>query len=372
MKNITLTQKAVINDPNLRLIMEKVENLCKASVLQSINAKRDPNSYKFNFKKSKIETYEFLSFGNIFAEYYDTLSKESQKNVYKNVFSKNSLNDKLKEFIAQSQIDLKKPESIFNQFNYKTDLNFAKNISEFTINKTLADFNYLEFQSSTPTKKIKELHFKISSVKCIDETDPEWLGSDKIAIGGAATNDKGVSTKVSNRNVGSNFDDGDIKSFNPDLLFKRFVLDNNYSSPKEFLVIPFLAEIDNGGFSEFLDKAYNSIKDNVAILLSVAGAATGMWIGASIGGATGTAIAGPLGLIIGILAGLILGALIGWIVQSLMDDIFQITEDHLAGITIPSPDFDFNGSDRSPIQRMFFRDFDAKYRLRFYWEIIRS
>jgi hypothetical protein len=374
MNNIKVTQKAVINDPNLMLIKEKVENLCKASILQSISAKRDSNLYKYDFKKSKIDKFVFTSLGSIFGDYYDKLSVESKKNVYKNVFTKSSSDEKLKQFISHSKVDLKKKQSVFEQFNYTDDLQFITSINANLINNALSSFISSEFTAAAAPapRKIKEVHFKLQSIKCLDETDPEFLGSDKIAIGGAATDDKGVSTKIEKRDVGNNFNDGTTVNFNPDLLFKRFALDNNYNDPKSFIVIPFLAEIDNGGFSEFLNTAYLSIKDALAILLGVAGAAAGAWIGAQIGGATGTALAPGIGTIIGILAGLILGALIGWLVQSLMDDIFQITDEHFAGITLESADSDFNGSDTSPVFRMIFRDHGARYRLKYYWKIVRS
>ena len=65
MNNIKVTQKAVIKDPNLMLIKEKVENLCKASILQSISAKRDSNLYKYDFKKTTIRSCSRRSFGSM-------------------------------------------------------------------------------------------------------------------------------------------------------------------------------------------------------------------------------------------------------------------------------------------------------------------
>ncbi|WP_298118347.1 hypothetical protein [Flavobacterium sp.] len=375
MNNIKVTQKAVIKDPNLMLIKEKVENLCKASILQSISAKRDSNLYKYDFKDSKINKQEFTSLGTVFGKYYDTLSVESKKNFYKNVYTKNSSDQKLTQFISQSKIDLKKNLSVFEQFNFASDLQFVTNINAKLIENTFSSFVSTEFTTlATPApapKKIKEVHFKLESIKCLDETDPEFLGSDKIAIGGAATDDKGETSKISKRDLGSNFNDGTNVNFNPDLLFKRFVLNDN-TYPKSFVIIPFLAEIDNGGFSDFLNEAYKSIKDAVAILLGAAGAAAGAWIGAQIGGTVGSAVAGPIGTIIGILAGLILGALIGWLVQSLMDDIFQITDEHFSGITLENASSNFNGNDTSPVYRMIFSDHNARYRLKYYWEIVRA
>jgi hypothetical protein len=80
----------------------------------------------------------------------------------------------------------------------------------------------------------KGVRFRVHEVKCIDETNPEWPGSDEISWGGAAVDDKGTTSKIPEKKVGSGFDDGDRKIYSPPEIIKTFSLDNVY--PKEFLV----------------------------------------------------------------------------------------------------------------------------------------
>ena len=211
----------------------------------------------------------------------------------------------------------------------------------------------------------KGLRFRVHEVKCIDETNPEWPGSDEISWGGAAVDDKGSASKIPEKFVRSGFDDGDRKTYNPPEIIKTFSLDNDY--PKEFLVTMALAEKDSGGMSDFIQKLYEAIKAEVALILAALGAAAGAAIGAAIGGSVGTAIGGPLGIIIGVAAGAILGALIGWLASVLQDDIFA---PQASSLFLSSANDTFQGGALvSPRKEFHYRDHGGHYRITYDWEI---
>ena len=213
----------------------------------------------------------------------------------------------------------------------------------------------------------KGIKFRIHEVKCIDETNPEWPGSDEISWGGAAVDDKGTVIKIPEKRVGGGFDDGDRKTYTPPEIIKTFTLDNIY--PKEFMVTMSLAEKDSGGMSDFIQKLYEAIKAEVAAIFAALGAAAGAAIGSAIGGSVGTAIGGPLGTIIGVAAGAILGALIGWLVSVLQDDIFA---PQASSLFLYSVNDTFQGGSLiSPRQEFHYRDHGGHYRITYDWEITR-
>ena len=106
--------------------------------------------------------------------------------------------------------------------------------------------------------------------------------------------------------------------------------------------------------SEFIQRLFEAIKAETAVILSVLGAAAGAAIGSAVGGTVGTAIGGPVGTIIGIAAGMALGALVGWIVYILQDDIFAPAS---STIRLPSANSTFEGGRLvSPKMRFHYRD----------------
>jgi len=138
------------------------------------------------------------------------------------------------------------------------------------------------YQPSPPATIVnKGVNFRIHEVKCIDETNPEWPGHDEIHWGGVAVDDKDVTTKIAEKHVRDNFDDGEKKTYSPPDIVKYFPLDDKY--PKEFLITMTLAEKDSGGMSDFLQKLYEAIKGEIFLICEALGAAAGAYIGAQIG-----------------------------------------------------------------------------------------
>ena len=222
-----------------------------------------------------------------------------------------------------------------------------------------------------PTEEIRlnqGLKFLLHRVKCVDETNPEWPGGDEIAMGGTAVNANAEIRKINEFRVRNGFDDNESKYYSPPKLLNNYNLEKiNY--PADFLMILALAEKDSGGLSTFITKLWESIKDEVTVIMTSVGAAAGAAAGAAIGGTVGTSIAGPLGAVIGLAAGAILGALVGWLIGVLKDDIF---EPKSAALHLPTHDSTFkHGSLKSQTMTLNFRDHGGYYRIYYSWEIVR-
>ena len=212
------------------------------------------------------------------------------------------------------------------------------------------------------------LKFRLHRVKCLDETNPEWPGNDKIAAGGVAVNWDETTTTIPEFQVGSSFKDGSQKVYNPPRVLKTFSL-NGAQYPADFMIAMALAEKDGGGLSKFITDLWEAIRDEVTVILTAVGAAAGAAAGVAIGGTFGTAVGGPIGTIIGVVAGAIVGALIGWLISALKDDIF---EPQSAALRLPSANSTFTGGSlTSQLMSLNFRDHGGYYRAYYSWQITR-
>lgn len=124
--------------------------------------------------------------------------------------------------------------------------------------------------------------------------------------------------------------------------------------PKYYTMVVCLAEIDNGGFGEFLNDLWAAIDDNVK---------------AAIGAGIGSVIGGSIGGIIGAVAGAIIGAIIGFIINLFdnPDDIFNpITDVCKMNGTLPvtSPDWD------SGVWSYYWLQFDGHYTFNVRWRLM--
>ena len=218
------------------------------------------------------------------------------------------------------------------------------------------------------------LRFLVESVTCGDETDPERLGRDDIALGGFTLAADGTSTFIAERFVGK-FNDGDQVDFDPPLELANLSL-RNVTFPATVGVILGLSEKDLGGFSKFLADSFDAAKGLIKIVFETVGAGLGIIVGAKIGALiggkigpqVGTAIGGPIGGLIGLLAGLVLGAIIGGIVALAGDDIFVTST---TTVSLDTPDASFaDGSDSADVA-ISFAGFAGRYTVSGRWNLVR-
>ena len=103
-----------------------------------------------------------------------------------------------------------------------------------------------------------KLELRIHKVRCDDETNGflgSEAGSDEIDLGGTTVDESGDTHKVSPFRVASFGDDGDQKVFSPPRRFTFFNLTEGTAFPKGYVATLVLAEIDSGGFNDFLRQA---------------------------------------------------------------------------------------------------------------------
>jgi hypothetical protein len=217
------------------------------------------------------------------------------------------------------------------------------------------------------------VRFLVDSVTANDETDPERLGRDEIAIGGIALAADGTTALISETLVGK-FNDGDRVSFDPPLELANLSL-RDATFPSTIGVIVACAEKDWGGFATFLRDAFDQVKGLINVVLGAVGGALGVILGAKIGALIGgeaglklgTAIGGPLGTMIGLLAGLVLGAIIGGIVALAGDDVFVPST---TTVSLDAPDASFEGGDTTDVAIPFV-GFGGRYTVTAHWALVR-
>lgn len=214
------------------------------------------------------------------------------------------------------------------------------------------------------------VRFMVRSVTAVDETDPEWIGKDDIALGGIAIAADGTTTNIEERFVGK-FNDGDTVEFEPPLGLADLSV-RNVTFPATVGVIVALAEKDLGRFAEFLANAYNQVKDLIngvfGALGGAFGAIIGKAIGAKLGAAVGTAVGGPIGAVIGLLAGLVLGEIIGSLVSAARDDIFV---PGTTMVSLDAPDATFGDGTDSADVALQFAGFGGRYTVAGRWTLVR-
>jgi hypothetical protein len=212
--------------------------------------------------------------------------------------------------------------------------------------------------------------FTVRTVTCGDETDPERIGKDDIALGGIALAADGTTTAIDERFVGK-FNDGDKVELDPPLELANLSL-RNVTFPSTIGVIVGLAEKDLGGFATFLADAFAQVKDLINGVFAALGGAFGTIIGgkigAELGGEVGTAVGGPIGAVIGLLAGLVLGAIIGSIVAAARDDIFVPTT---TMVTLDAPDATFGDGTDSQDVALQYVGFGGRYTIAGRWTLVR-
>jgi len=402
----TIMKSDELNNHEVKKLVEKTFELMKLSIVQSINSTINPQVYKF--KPSKITVggrvqIDYPSAALVVADRIKSLTPEKLNVVRLSLGRDRSITSA----IRSRGLDIRSKKSISEQTDLKSIYAFVNEttFSEDSIERMITDMSILSDQNVTPIHDAvvndlrnidirygrlfptnwieniseqldtgartavlnKGVKFRIHKVKCVDETDPEWIGEDKISWGGTTVDDKGAVSKIPETQVGRKFNDGDSKTYRPPKIIKTFPLDNVY--PKQFYACLSIAENDWKGMSKFIQELYEATRAEITSILSALGVAAGAVIGSAIGGSVGTTIGGPLGTIIGISAGAIVGCLIDFIANILQDDIFMPQETSLllnsAIDTFP------DGGLISPKMNFLYIDHGGCYRIDYDWEITR-
>ncbi|GAB4001148.1 hypothetical protein GCM10028807_56570 [Spirosoma daeguense] len=356
MDTIRLADTTKVDDQVFNELVNKVTNMLKLEVLQELQVRSQPAIFKMKKGTSKV--------GTAVAERIEKMPADRQKVFNTRLKTTNLISPDLQNFAVLRGVDLRATKLATTQINLKSDFSFINSTFNEAYYKKFAE-KYMGIQlignggGATVNKNLK---FKVHTVKCVDETNPEWPGSDEIAMGGIALSDTKQESMINEIFVGGNFDDGDVKTYNPAKVLKQFPFTSTGTFPKSYAVFLALSEKDGGGFATFIKKLYDAIKDKLQAVFTAVGGA----IGAAVGGAIGGAVGGPLGILAGAAIGFILGALVEWIVGLIQDDTFA---PQVAIAEFGSINATFNGSMNSPIQTLNYVDHGGHYQVRYNWEI---
>jgi hypothetical protein len=232
------------------------------------------------------------------------------------------------------------------------------------------------------------VELRLIKMACVETTSGG--GADQISLAGITISGNGATRKIDPFMVSDNFDSGEAVQFGLNvtgpvtnlqwsntgpMIFTKFaykaddkvtVNGKTYKVdwPRAYWVTFLLAEIDNGGFPEFVDDIYNQVKDKV---ISAVAAAVGAAIGA-------TALSEIPGL--GTAVGAAVGALVGWIIGELWGAFKELWEDdEFTPISVcvkrksSWSRFKNETAFDSKNQVVWWKQMGGEYRLKFDWKV---
>jgi hypothetical protein len=310
-EEITVVEVQDLADAKMRKIMMRVVKEMEVAVEKTVAHHAEPANFPLPDDPNSVEQVLSARF---------TRLNPAQKQFAKTKMlsrTKASKESRKKILGDLAEVDLRSKSPVAEQVDrlafppaLKTSLQSIKNMTQ--IHGQIVS---VKPAGLVPQQTTDNLEFRIHRVKCVDETGKDFnpfgdeFGSDEISLAGTSVDENGDTKKVSEFKVG-NFDDGDVKSFSPPRRFTFFNLREGTQFPKSYFVTLVLAEKDEGGLSDFVNKLLEKIKERVIAYLA-----------AALGGAIG-ASGGPVGALIGAAVGFIVGKVFEFIKSVFADDIF--------------------------------------------------
>ena len=184
----------------------------------------------------------------------------------------------------------------------------------------------------------RQLKLRIHSVKCVDETGGKYfekLGNDEIYLSGFTIDGEGRTTKIP--------------------AFTTFTVSDTKNWPKDFGVCFLLFERDSGDMNEALDMAYQKFKEEVDSKM------------ASAKSSDKNSFAIPWEIIFSTIIPMVARYLQSIIASAISDDPFPLES---VSLNLPGENFNWGGSNTSPIDKVEFRGNDGVYYLFYDWELI--
>lgn len=371
MPEITMAQVQSIPNPTVKAVADEIVQIARLAIEKATLSSANPAEYKIAGGASSFESIFSKRFQSLDPE----LRQQAEFKLSRSMARPSAKKIRTAELGRFGRIDLKKSGSVEQQVaalgpNKKLTMSKAQLESLATpllgpaIPTSAAvptvflpgTFPLPETLYSVPT-----LELRLHSLRCVDETGyPWWFGSepgeDEMDLGGTQIDAVGTTTAISKFRAGSSFDDGDVVTWNPPKPFAKFNLTKGTDWPKSYFVVFALAEIDEGGFPEFLDELVKKVAAEVKKHL---GALIGSIIGSS---------GGLIGLLIGLVVGYAVDRIVEWLISVWEDDVFTpIT----VSVELASSRARWsNGSYISPEIVSRFTGHDGEYHLAFEWRLI--
>lgn len=356
MPEIIVSQVTEIDNPELREIATRVLNTMQLAAEKATAHQAEPATYPISSDPD--------SFEQLFSSRFQQLRPEQQQAGITNVMAAIEAPEaeRIRVYGDLAKVDLRSPIAVEVQAN-NSPLSDSLQFSQSETN------NLLEFPSQVSSRGTAglthTLELRIHRVKCVEETSG-WGGRDEIDLGGNTIDESGNSENISAFRVGK-FDDGDEVNYSPPRIFTTFDLLKypGILGARSYFVTLALAEIDSGGFSDFLNKLLEKVKEEVIKALTPIATALGTTIGAMIG--SGIPILGTaIGAAIGAIVGWVVGKVFEWLKSWWGDEIFA---PFTVSANIPSLDARWNGNTESPQGEVSFKDHGGEYRLYYDWRI---
>src|SRR6218665_3919593 len=229
------TSYAEVKDQDLKKLVDHITSMMQLSVQQAVHGRISKNPVKFKklevggTKKVKISSVAEVVDGYLAKKTIAELNGFARHSGPKTILSQNRFG--IETF---KDVKITDTKSVFEQITPKTTFNYINDKLLFNIGTIYGVQNGATSPSSTanmsvaPTSNHPQavaLRLNLRKVKCLDETNPEWPGSDSIAVGGVAVDDKQVRSVITEFSAGS-FNDGTVKNYSPIKVFKSFPLDS--------------------------------------------------------------------------------------------------------------------------------------------------
>ncbi len=207
-----------------------------------------------------------------------------------------------------------------------------------------------------------KLSLRIHSVKCVDETGGYWaerVGNDEIYLGGFTILPNGQSQKISATSVYADFDDGDIKRFDPPKVFATFNLGPNFNRAKNYAAGLILVERDSGNMSTAINSLYEEVKRQVVRATTPVTTGGGAGVATAVDPATLVAI---WTVIKPYVYGYVRNLVSAWV----GDEIFPMQD---VSATLLNSNHTWNGQKTSPIAMKEFRGHGGVYQVYYDWHL---
>jgi hypothetical protein len=350
----TNSEVGEIADPKLRKLLMRVVREMELSVERVGANHAKPNDFPLPADLNSTE--------HILAARFKSLPKTAKDRAGSKALE--SLNAppevRLKRFGDLAKVNLKSNSSVGSQVKnlpLPSGLNFTlEELTGGVTNGVTGGVSALAVNPvPVPGSKATKLEFRLHKVKCVDETGRFSIGSDEIDMGGTAVDETGDTHAIAKFRVGSDFDTGEQVTFSPPRQFTRFALTEGTEFPKSYFVTMVLAEIDHGGFPDFLSKLLTKIKEKVIATLA-----------AAVGGTLGVS-GGPIGVAIGTAVGFIVGKIFELIGRLWGDDVFP---PRTVKVSIPSLTAKWpGGKSDSPEGIATFIGHGGKYEVTYDWRM---
>lgn len=350
MSEIKVSQVTEIENSELREIAMRVVNTMQLAAEKATAHQAEPATYPISSDPN--------SFEQLFQSRFQQLRPEQQQAAISKVMT--AINapeaERVRVYGDLAKVDLRSETAVEKQTENLSLPDSLKFLQSET-NSLLESPSQVLSRTAAGLTNLLEL--RIHRVKCFDDTS-EW-GKDEISLGGSTIDESGNTEKISAFEVG-NFKRGTEVNYSPPRIFTTFDLlkSPGVQYPRSYFATFVLAEIDWGGFSDFLNKLLDKIKEEVIKALTPLATALGTTIGAMIGSSI------P---ILGTAIGAAIGAIVGWAVGKIFELFKSWWGDEIfAPITLQAniPSLDARSPQGGEVS---FPGYGGEYRLYYDWRI---